>query len=473
MSESNIIRVGSRRSELALIQTRHVISLLKDVHPEKEFEIVTMNTMGDKILNIPLPKIGEKSLFTKELETALATGEVDFVVHSLKDLPTALPENMTIGVVLEREDPRDALVLHENYKYCNLDSLPGGSIIGTSSLRRSAQLHRYYPHVKVEDIRGNLNTRLRKLDELNNYQAIILATAGLQRMEWESRISEIIDDNKLLYAVGQGAIAVECREKDEKTISLLKPLYDIQTAIRIIAERAFLKALGGGCSAPVGVRTNLSNIKGHKHKLEMTGAVWSLDGKDELKEMVEYEINIVTSKCSVCPYKNCISNGSKCTENNDIEHSKTCEIRCVKIVIENEIEELVKNNVSDSTEPANKRTKLDNKGSPIHIPIGDDYMGKCPFLNEHGRDIKFPIKFGDKYYNTCPLREEQSTTPETKTKSDKSYADDLFCGVVPHPDVSIEVFKRAEKLGRDLANNLINKGAKDIITKAQNIIKNC
>nr|CAI5867870.1 unnamed protein product [Callosobruchus analis] len=150
-----------------------------------------MSTLGDKILDIPLPKIGEKSLFTKELETALANGTIDFVVHSLKDLPTTLPDGMVIGAVLTREDPRDALVLRKDLNAYTLSTLPSSSIIGTSSLRRTAQLLKKYPHLKVESIRGNLNTRLRKLDELDTYNAIILAASGLIRMGWENRITEV------------------------------------------------------------------------------------------------------------------------------------------------------------------------------------------------------------------------------------------------------------------------------------------
>lgn len=151
-----------------------------------------MSTLGDKVLDIPLPKIGEKSLFTKELESALADGSVDFVVHSLKDLPTTLPTGMAIGAVLKREDPRDALVLQKDLKNFSLATLPKDSVIGTSSLRRTAQLAKKYPHLKVEDIRGNLNTRLRKLDDLGKFSAIILASAGLQRMGWDDRISKVL-----------------------------------------------------------------------------------------------------------------------------------------------------------------------------------------------------------------------------------------------------------------------------------------
>lgn len=272
----DVIRVGSRKSELALIQTEHVIQCLKDIYPKKEFEIVTMNTKGDKILDKSLPKIGEKSLFTEELEIALENGNVDFVVHSLKDLQTILPKGMALGAILKREDPRDAVVMSKKFKHCKtLASLPKDSVIGTSSLRRTAQLARNMPHLKVENIRGNLNTRLKKLDDENGpYAAIILAAAGLKRMGWEKRISQFLEPEEALYAVGQGALGVECRESDREIHCLLEPLFDVETTLRCVCERAFLEALGGGCSAPIGVASSLK-----ENELTITGAVWSLDGQ--------------------------------------------------------------------------------------------------------------------------------------------------------------------------------------------------
>lgn len=273
-----VIRVGSRKSQLALIQTKHVIECLKDLNPDKTYEIVKMSTMGDQILDKPLPKIGEKSLFTKELEIALEQQDVDFVVHSLKDLPTTLPDGMCIGAILKREDPRDALVLHPKHKGKTLNLLPKGSVIGTSSLRRTAQLNRSYPNLKVQNIRGNLNTRLNKLDNGDSFAAIILAAAGLSRMGWEKRISQRLEAEELLYAVGQGALAIECREDDFATLRLLEPLFHGTTTFRVLAERSFLRTLGGGCSAPVAVQSKLDG-----QTLSLSGAVWSLDGQKMLK----------------------------------------------------------------------------------------------------------------------------------------------------------------------------------------------
>ncbi|XP_015609688.1 porphobilinogen deaminase isoform X1 [Cephus cinctus] len=298
----DVIRVGSRKSELALIQTRHVIKCLKDLYPKKNFEIVTMNTKGDKILDKSLPKIGEKSLFTEELELALESGRVDFVVHSLKDLPTTLPEGMALGAILKREDPRDAVVMSKKYQGKTLETLPEGSIIGTSSLRRSAQLARNMPHLKVENIRGNLNTRLKKLDDEDGpFAAIILAAAGLNRMGWQDRISQLLDPEDTLYAIGQGALGVECRETDWNTLSLLEPLHDVETTLKCVCERSFLKTLGGGCSAPVAVASSLNG-----KDLTITGAVWSLDGQTLIKDTLKSKLYLPNDDGEPpkkCPYR--------------------------------------------------------------------------------------------------------------------------------------------------------------------------
>lgn len=298
----DVIRVGSRKSELALIQTKHVIECLKEYNPTKEFQIVTMSTKGDKILDKSLPKIGEKALFTEELELALESGRVDFVVHSLKDLPTTLPAGMALGAILRREDPRDAVVMSKKYKDKTLSTLPKGSVVGTSSLRRSAQLARNMPHLKVENIRGNLNTRLRKLDDEDGpFAAIILAAAGLKRMNWEHRISQLLEPEEALYAVGQGALGVECRETDWKILSLLEPLHDVDTTLRCVCERSFLKTLGGGCSAPVAVSTTLE-----EKTLTITGAVWSLDGQELIKDTIKSKLYIPDDDGEPpkkCPYR--------------------------------------------------------------------------------------------------------------------------------------------------------------------------
>ncbi|XP_055752445.1 porphobilinogen deaminase-like isoform X3 [Salvelinus fontinalis] len=244
-----------------------------------------MTTTGDKILDIALSKIGEKSLFTKELETALERNEVDLVVHSLKDLPTTLPPGFTIGAVLKRENPHDAVVLHPKNMGKSLDTLPDKSVIGTSSLRRAAQLKKRFPHLEFKDIRGNLNTRLKKLDEKDDFSAIILAAAGLRRMGWDSRVSQILGPEDCMYAVGQGALAIEVRARDKDILEMVSVLHDPNTVLRCIAERAFLRRLEGGCSVPVAVHTEVKDSQ-----LYLTGAVYSLDGSDSLKETMQTSI---------------------------------------------------------------------------------------------------------------------------------------------------------------------------------------
>ncbi|XP_042229281.1 porphobilinogen deaminase-like [Homarus americanus] len=275
--DKNLLRIGSRDSELAMKQTYMVRDALQKANPHLKFDIVSMKTKGDKILNMALSKIGSKSLFTKELEVALEEGVVDIVVHSLKDLPTILPEGMVIGAVSEREDPRDAVIMHPKYAECTLASLPKGSVIGTSSLRRSAQLKRRYPNLRFESVRGNLNTRLRKLDSADDYAALILAAAGVVRMGWKDRISQYLGDDLCMYAVGQGALAVECREGDSDTLDLLAHIADPNTTIAAVAERGFMRTLEGGCSAPVAVHTKVT-----EDSVSLKGGVWSLDGSEEL-----------------------------------------------------------------------------------------------------------------------------------------------------------------------------------------------
>ncbi|NXQ62950.1 HEM3 deaminase, partial [Anthoscopus minutus] len=276
------IRVGTRRSQLARIQTDSVVMMLRGLYPDLHFEIVAMSTTGDKILDTALSKIGEKSLFTKELETALERNEVDLVVHSLKDLPTSLPPGFTIGAVCKRENPLDAVVFHPKNCGKTLSLLPEKSVIGTSSLRRAAQLKKKFPHLEFRDIRGNLNTRLKKLDEKEDFSAIILAAAGLRRMGWENRIGQLLGPEDCLYAVGQGALAVEVRAKDQEILNMVSALHDADTVLCCIAERAFMKRLEGGCSVPVAVNSLLKD-----GQLYLTGAVYSLDGSDSLKETMQ------------------------------------------------------------------------------------------------------------------------------------------------------------------------------------------
>ena len=274
------VRIGSRKSQLALVQTHWVQAELSRAFPDITFEVSTMETQGDKILDVALSKIGDKGLFTQELEDDMLSGDIDFAVHSLKDLPTTLPEGLMLGCVTEREDPADALVVHAKHKDKQLDTLPEGAVIGTSSLRRLAQLRHHFPHFQFKDIRGNVNTRLRKLDE-GEYDAIVLAAAGLNRLEISDRIHQILSSDISLHAVGQGALGIECRTGDSDILSLLKVLEHEPTAQRCYAERAFLSELEGGCQVPIGVNTVIAD-----DTLTLTGIVASLDGQQLIRDVV-------------------------------------------------------------------------------------------------------------------------------------------------------------------------------------------
>jgi len=279
-SPTRTIKIASRKSQLALVQTYWVQEQLQKAFPDRTFEVHTMNTQGDKILNVALAKIGDKGLFTKELEDGMLNGDTDFAVHSLKDLPTRLPAGLMLGCVTEREDPADALVVHEKHKDKDLASLPEGAIIGTSSLRRLAQLRHHYPHLSFKDVRGNVITRLAKLDS-GEYDALILAAAGLNRLELSDRIHQLISSDISLHAVGQGALGIECREGDTEILEILSVLQHQPTAYRCYGERAFLRELEGGCQVPIGVNTKIEG-----DTLTLTGIVASLDGKKLVKDSV-------------------------------------------------------------------------------------------------------------------------------------------------------------------------------------------
>ncbi|MCL4441303.1 MAG: hydroxymethylbilane synthase [Firmicutes bacterium] len=272
------ITVGSRDSALALWQTRWVVEQLEKQNPEVTFEIVTMKTKGDKMLDVALAKIGDKGLFTKELEITMQQKEIDFAVHSLKDLPTVLPEGLTIGAVCKRDNPGDALVSKDGRK---LEQLPRGARIGTSSLRRCAQLLNYRPDFQLEALRGNLNTRMKKLVS-ESLDAIVLAAAGITRMGWDDMIAEIIPFNICLPAVGQGAIAVECREDDQEMVQLLQGVEHSATRAATDAERALLRHLEGGCQIPIGAFGEVV-----KERLTLTAVVATLDGSQVIRTQGE------------------------------------------------------------------------------------------------------------------------------------------------------------------------------------------
>lgn len=245
---SNLLRIATRKSPLALWQAEEVSRLLKKYHPDMQIELVTMTTQGDKILDTPLAKIGGKGLFVKELEVGMLAGDADIAVHSMKDVPMAFPEGLHLAVVLEREDPSDAFVSN-NYK--KLSDLPLNAKVGTCSLRRQTQLKEARPDIQILDLRGNVNSRLAKLDN-GDYDAIILASAGLKRLGFDDRITESIPTEQSLPAIGQGAIGIECRSDDKVINDLLAPLNHPDTALRVSAERAQNTRLNGGCQVPIG-----------------------------------------------------------------------------------------------------------------------------------------------------------------------------------------------------------------------------
>jgi hydroxymethylbilane synthase len=274
------IRIGSRKSQLALVQTHWVQEQLQLRFPNTRFDVETMSTQGDIILDVALAKIGDKGLFTKELEVGMLQGSIDFAVHSLKDLPTRLPDGLMLGCVTERENPADALVVNEKFKGYQLATLPEGSVIGTSSLRRLAQLRHHFPHLVFKDVRGNVNTRLAKLDA-GEYDALILAAAGLQRLNMPDRIHEEIPAQYSLHAVGQGALGIECRADAPEVLAVIKALEHTPTAQRCAAERSFLRELEGGCQVPIGVNTDWQ-----ADQLTLTGMVASLDGQRLIRDQV-------------------------------------------------------------------------------------------------------------------------------------------------------------------------------------------
>ncbi|WP_437879491.1 hydroxymethylbilane synthase [Pseudomonas sp. LRF_L74] len=244
---SREIRIATRKSALALWQAEYVKARLEQAHPGVRVSLVPMVSRGDKLLDAPLAKIGGKGLFVKELETALLENEADIAVHSMKDVPMDFPEGLGLFCICEREDPRDAFVSNT---YANLDALPAGAVVGTSSLRRQAQLLARRPDLKIQFLRGNVNTRLAKLDA-GEYDAIILAAAGLIRLGFEARIRDFISAEDSLPAGGQGAVGIECRSADADVQALLAPLHHGETAARVNAERAMNKHLNGGCQVPI------------------------------------------------------------------------------------------------------------------------------------------------------------------------------------------------------------------------------
>jgi len=272
------IRIGTRGSKLALWQTEFVRRKLSDVFPDVEFEVKVIKTKGDKILDSPLSKIGDKGIFTREIEIELLNREIDIAVHSLKDLPTKLPEGLIIGAVTEREDVRDVLISKDNLK---LAELPKEAVIATGSLRRRAQLLHFRSDFKFVDLRGNIDTRFRKFDE-SNWDAMVLAFAGVRRMNYESRIAELISTDIVLPAVGQGAIAIEVREDDVKILDLVRRINHIETELATRSERALLRRLEGGCQVPIGAFAVVND-----GKIKISAMISNFDGTFFVRDSIE------------------------------------------------------------------------------------------------------------------------------------------------------------------------------------------
>jgi hydroxymethylbilane synthase len=275
---TDTIRIATRKSPLALWQAEYVRDRLQALHPGLKVELLKMVTQGDKILDTPLAKVGGKGLFVKELEQGMLRGEADIAVHSMKDVPVEFPEGLHLAVICEREDPRDAFVSN-NYK--SIDELPEGARVGTSSLRRQCQLRERRPDLEILDLRGNVNTRLGKLDD-GNYDAIILAAAGLKRLGFQQRITSFITTEFSLPAIGQGAVGIECRADDERINALVAPLNHTETRIRVLAERAMNDRLEGGCQVPIGGFAELEN-----GRLHLRGLVGRPDGREVIRGEIE------------------------------------------------------------------------------------------------------------------------------------------------------------------------------------------
>ena len=273
-----VLKIGTRQSLLALWQSNHIAACLRKQYPECEVVLKKIVTKGDRILDVPLAQIGGKGLFTKEIEEDLLSGEVDLAVHSLKDMPTVLPEGLCLTAITERANVGDAFVSND---YACFEELPLGAVVGTSSLRRKAQLLAARPDLTIRDLRGNVDTRLRKLDE-GLYDAVILAAAGLERLGHGDRIKAIIPSDVCPPAVGQGALAIECRTDDAEVRQMLDFLNDQPTVYATAAERAFLGLLEGGCQVPIGVH---ADVNGEQIKIE--AIIAALDGSTVLRDTIE------------------------------------------------------------------------------------------------------------------------------------------------------------------------------------------
>ncbi|KAH0492251.1 hypothetical protein TgHK011_007212 [Trichoderma gracile] len=285
------LRIGTRRSNLAVVQAEGIRNSLKRIAPDRAFEIVALHTLGDKDKATELYNFGAKNLWTAELEDKLTSGELDVIVHCLKDMPTRLPESCDLAAIPLRDDPRDALIVKAGMPYTTLKTLPEGAIVGTSSVRRSAQLRRLYPHLRFANLRGNVETRLAKVDDpKSEYTCMIMSAAGLERVGLKHRINQYLGsrDGGILHAVGQGALGLEIRKGDDGVLGLLDRLADEKSTLACLAERALLYTLEGGCTVPIGVETEWVGDEGRV--LRMRAIVVSLDGTRCVEDSVDGEV---------------------------------------------------------------------------------------------------------------------------------------------------------------------------------------
>ncbi len=287
----NKIIIGTRGSKLALWQAEWIKSQLNELYPELKIELNKIKTTGDKILDVPLAKVGGKGLFVKEIEEAILKGEADIAVHSMKDVPTDFPEGLHLSVITKREDPRDAFIpriSNSKFEIPRFNELPLGATVGTSSLRRSCQLLSIRPDLKIVQLRGNLDTRIRKLDE-KQFDAIILAVAGVKRLGWSERIADILSTEMCLPAIGQGAVGIECKIDDEFINNLIAPLNHSETSTCIRAERAFLKRLEGGCQVPIAAYARIEQ-RSEEKILIIDGLVGSISGDRIIRGQINGKI---------------------------------------------------------------------------------------------------------------------------------------------------------------------------------------
>ncbi|KAK2873933.1 hypothetical protein FQN49_001984 [Arthroderma sp. PD_2] len=283
-----MLRIGTRRSNLAIVQAEGIRDQLRKIAPNCTFEIEALHTTGDKDQSVALYNFGAKSLWTTELEELLTSGRLDIIVHCLKDMPTKLPDTCELAAIPPRDDPRDALIVKAGLPYTSLKTLPEGAVVGTSSVRRSAQLRRLFPHLRFANVRGNVETRLAKLDNPESeYTCIIMSACGLERVGLGDRITQRLGsmDGGILHAVGQGALGLEVRKGDTKTLDLLNQLADQRSSLACLAERALMCTLEGGCSVPVGVETEWPSES--KNKLRMRAIVVSLDGSQSVEDTID------------------------------------------------------------------------------------------------------------------------------------------------------------------------------------------